>query len=192
MFKIFVLFLVLILASSDHSRHLESEVPLPCSTSKAKTWAVSHSLVGVCRRNIKKQSFFCRDESTSSQEEMGKTILNLLTTATRITWQCELTDAFLQSEWAGFKVTRQWGWSAHPSSLANISPLWRAQLAWSTRSRLLTREKWSIFLYKYSLKLARLGEWPSFRDSFSLSTGSKPGVQTDLLSLKFIGKWYST
>ena len=31
---------------------------LPCSTSKAKTWAVSHSLVGVCRRNIKKAKLF--------------------------------------------------------------------------------------------------------------------------------------
>ena len=71
----------------------------------------------------KKQSFFYRDESISSQEEMWKTILNLLTTATKISWQCELTDAFLQVEWAGFKATRQWEWLAHPSSRANISRL---------------------------------------------------------------------
>ena len=39
-------FLVLILASADDPRHLESKVPLPCGTSKAKK-AVSHSLEGV-------------------------------------------------------------------------------------------------------------------------------------------------
>ena len=41
-------------------------------------------------------------------------------------------------KWAGFKATRQWGLLAHPSSWANISPLWCSQLAWSTRSRLDT------------------------------------------------------
>ena len=84
------------LASTNHPRHLESEVPLPCSTSKAKTWAISHSLVGVYKRNIKKQGCFYCDESISCQKEMWKNILKLPTRAMKISWQCELTDAFLQ------------------------------------------------------------------------------------------------
>ena len=100
-FRCFVqnLFFVLFgfdLACTNHPRHLESEVPLPCSTSKAKTWAVSHSLVGVYKRNIKKQGCFYCDESISCQKEMWKNILKLPTRAMKISWQCELTDAFLQ------------------------------------------------------------------------------------------------
>ena len=84
------------LACTNHPRHLESEVSLPCSTSKAKTWAVSHSLVDVYKRNIKKQGCFYCDESISCQKEMWQNILKLPTRAMKISWQCELTDAFLQ------------------------------------------------------------------------------------------------
>ena len=51
--------------------------------------------------------FFYRVESIFCQKEMWKTVLKLLTTATKISWQYELIDAFLQW-WAGFKATRQW------------------------------------------------------------------------------------
>ena len=72
-------FLVLNLAHTDHPRHLESNVSLPSSTSKAKK-AVSHSLEGVYKRNIKKQGCFYCDESIFWQTEMWKTVLKLLTT----------------------------------------------------------------------------------------------------------------
>ena len=81
-------FLVLVLAYTDHPRHLESKVPLPSSTSKAKK-AVSHSLEGVYKRNIKKQGCFYCDQSIFWQTEMWKTVLKLLTTATKISWQYE-------------------------------------------------------------------------------------------------------
>ena len=62
-------FLVLILASTDHPRQLESKVSLLCSTSKAKK--LFDSLVGVYKRNIKKQGCFYCDESISCQNKIN-------------------------------------------------------------------------------------------------------------------------
>ena len=47
------------------------------------------------KQKYKKEGCFYCVESICCQKEMWKTVLKLLTTATKISWQYELTDAFL-------------------------------------------------------------------------------------------------